>query len=126
MTRKHESRWTADAEQRHLQAQINELWEVIAGNGPFPVDPQPDEASVRMREMVDTIPLVKPLDHDAAAFEVTAEIAAILKPDAYEIVNVGWGWYQVVNSDGKPLHKSKLRKDKAQKLFEQVLADGGE
>lgn len=49
----------------------------------------------------------------------TAEVAAELRPDAYAIKHLNYGWYEVVDSEGLPIHKGKLRKPQALDLMKE-------
>ncbi len=144
MERKHASKFHPDPNLRSLQAQIDELWEVMEGcsttlrqllDNLYLANPKPlynrtppdgitvAEELVRLREAGGVLAeerlarLAAEEGHDAAAQDTVAEVAAELQPDAYEVKLLSHGWYQVVDSDGKPIHEGKLRKDKAQEVW---------
>jgi hypothetical protein len=87
---------------RQLQASINELWEVMEGLA--------SKASVPV------------IDHDANNAADTAEVAAELHPDPFQVAHLGRGWYQVVDHEGKPIHEGKLRKGPAQETWQAAMA----
>ena len=187
MQRRHESQFYSSEGMRQLQAQIDELWEVIdrrvvevaelrrtvdedchgdhqerknkaiaeAGGStlfywdheagkvmarPVPVDPEAEPVDRRVEDVEEELrpepyasPLLRPatfvnapVDH----FHFVNEAASTYdpldlpshKPQSFKIVHTGRGWYQVVNSEGKPIHEGKLRKGPADEAWEAAMA----
>lgn len=103
MERKHQSKFYDVADMRHLQAQVNELWEQ---------QEKMNAGAVNVRSDV---------DHDAVAAETLAEATRVMQPDAYEMRHHGCGWWQVTDSLGEPIHKGRLRKDAALKMCKKAV-----
>ncbi len=112
MTRENKSSFWPNAGMRSLQAQIDELWGVVENADLY------GGGSIAEQLITGVFPVT---DHDANNAAVTEDIANQLKPDAYEVKNLGYGWYQVVDSDGVPVHGGKLRKAAATMLCEAKL-----
>ena len=132
MTRQHKSQFYSSEGMRQLQAQIDELWGVVdlAWKTADPIAdlllpdgciPVLDEKSEQKRRELDNIFLAPSIDHDADNAATTAEVAAELQPDPFQINHLGRGWYQVVDNDGKPIHESKLRKEPAQEAWQAAM-----
>ncbi len=134
MTRQHKTQWFPNSNLRSLQAQIDELWEVVQHLRDHPSLPigldnlktmgevlaeaqSPSQVNDGARALTAAVAT----DHDAHAEQVVAEVADELKPDAYEIKAMGYGWFQVVDKSGKPIHEGKLRKDKAQEVWQAAM-----
>ncbi len=100
MTRRYESRYYSNESMRHIQKQINELWEMVDRRA------EDVEAPLNVR-----------------AKNPTEGVAGVFTPQPFKVIPTGRGWYQVVDSDGKPIHEGKLRRDAARDAC-QVAMEG--
>ena len=139
MQRRHESRYYSSEGLRHLQRQINELWEHFealrqahvksggTGTGPVPVDPEagPDIATVdrRVEDMEEPRTLTpEEIGNMTGITEVmTGHQPPALNPQSFKVIPTGRGWYQVVDSEGKPIHEGKLRAKPAYDRLQEAM-----
>ena len=107
MTRRHKSHYYSSEGLRQLQAQINELWEWVEGFSEVvmarTLTPEEIEGMTGITEAIKGCP---PPAHD---------------PQPFKVQPTGRGWYQVVDSEGKPIHEGKLRKVEADVTYREAL-----
>ena len=100
MQRQHESRYYSNEAMRHLQRQINELWEVID------------------RRVEDVTPTHDPSLDSLPYYQADDGAGSVHDPQLFKVVHTGNNWYQVVDSEGKPVHEGKLRQAAAAALMQ--------
>lgn len=172
--REHKSQYYNNENLRHLQRQINELWEVVDRRvedvkteefaGPMPcqhtarerlemakeaklkgvkvvhfLTTDEDEKEVSWEEYVagmekeiiaeETGDVEEPRTLTQEEIEGMTGIteamkgcpSPVLNPQPFKVVPTGRGWYQVVDSEGKPVHEGKLRRDAADEACKKAM-----
>lgn len=114
MERKHASKHWPNSGMRDLQAQINELWRAIEQLTSPPMISEPLGPGFEIKPGAFS-------RHNSLNMTAAAEVAEQLKPDAYQVEHLNYGWYRVVNSEGEPIHEGKLRKDAAQEIWQEAM-----
>ena len=139
MQRRHESQFYSSEGMRQLQRQIDELWEVIdrrvedvkppgmvsiADAQPLMVrwDSESDEVVTEPMPAA-SAPNYDPAEQAAADARVNKIIDAspALNPQPFKVNHCGRGWYEVVDSEGKPIHEGKLRKGPADEAWKAAM-----
>lgn len=117
MVRQHQSKYYSSEGLRGLQAQIDELWGVVEE---LTVPPLIRQEGVGSGVAPGSVQWANDLN-DALAHAATAEVADVLKPDAFHVKHLGHGWYQVVDGDDQPIHEGKLRKEPAEEVWKAAM-----
>lgn len=118
MTRQHLSAFYSSEGMRQLQAQIDELWEAMQLDHPFmPIGPD----NLQMMQEVMAEEERQRVNHDANNAVTVAEVAAELQPDPFQITSLGYGWYKVLDGEGRQIHDNKLRKEPAQEAWQAAM-----
>ncbi len=61
--------------------------------------------------------VIRPLEYVPEPVEVSATT-----PQTYEIVHRSYGWYNIIDSQGKKVNEKSLRKAEAEAMVEQLYA----
>ncbi len=111
--RQHESQYYSSEGLRHLQRQINELWALV--------DRRVEDVKVAVspaEECMSPVTLMTYKDGEL----VPRDPPPALNPQPFKVIPTGRGWYQVVDSEGKPIHEGKLREAQAKVRLEMAVA----
>ena len=132
--RQHKSRYYSSEGLRQLQAQINELWEVVDGlledagsHDGFLADRGPGRHDSPVTAAHDPQPATPVSDKNVVVYEVRTtpfpDDPSALDPPLFKVVPTGRGWYQVVDSEGRAIHRVKLRRDAAIRFCDAKLLE---
>lgn len=113
MTRRHKSNYYSNEGMRQLQAQINELWEHLEAVR---------QAYVKSEDTTNT-DVFNDLDSEVQVVRTTPfpDDPPVYDPQPFKVQPTGRGWYQVVDSEGRPVEERKLRQKAANEACEKAM-----